>query len=323
MRPLASWLLLLALVSALTSIAPPATAATDTEDHDVVSAMSFGSLVGAETGDEGIQALAFLPNDITVNVGDSVTWSFPTHEPHTLTLLTPGQARPPLSTPATPDHSTFDGTKLVNSGILLNGATYTVNFGGTGDFTFVCLIHGKQSGTIHIQAAGTPRTDDTDDANAFVQIGREEGRQLLGEGAELERQQQRAVRADTDAVTIGSGFVFTTGAGDQSVMIARFLPGTRTIHVGDSIDWTATDPATPHTVTFGPAPANPSAVVNATNNTAMLPTTPPGLTVSSGFLGKPFASQHFSVTFNAPGTYQYYCALHSSLGMVGSIVVVS
>jgi plastocyanin len=122
-------------------------------------------------------------------------------------------------------------------------------------------------------------------------------------------------------VTIGSGFVFTTGSGDQSVMIARFLPATRTIHVGDTIDWTANDPATPHTVTFGQAPANPAAVINATNNAAVLPTTPPGLTVSSGFLGEPFGRQHFQATFNAPGTYEYYCALHRDLGMRGTIIV--
>lgn len=104
-------------------------------------------------------------------------------------------------------------------------------------------------------------------------------------------------------------------------MIARFLPGTRSIHVGDSIDWTATDPATPHTVTFGPAPANPAAVFNATNGSAVLPTTPAGMTVSSGFLGEPFARQRFTVTFNAPGAYEYYCALHRDLGMRGTMIV--
>ncbi len=124
-----------------------------------------------------------------------------------------------------------------------------------------------------------------------------------------------------DDVTIGSGFVKTTPAGSSSVMLARFLPTAREAHVGDTIEWTATDPGTPHTVTFGAAPNNPKAIINATNASAAIPASPPGHTVSSGFLGAPFASERFRVTFNAPGTYEYYCALHASLGMRGTIVV--
>jgi plastocyanin len=324
MRRLANWTAVLALVGGLSGVAPVASADQD-DRRGSAQPTSFQAVVGAETRDEGVQALAFLPNDLTVNVGDTVTWSFPTHEPHTLSFLQPGQARPPAGTaPVTPDGSTFDGTKFFNSGILLNGATYTITFGAAGDFGFVCLIHGRQSGTIHVQAAGTLREqlqDDNDDSRPFLGTAADQARDLLDEGLSLERQELRAVRTDTDAVTIGSGFVFTTGSGDQSVMIARFLPATRRVHVGETIDWTATDPATPHTVTFGPAPGNPAAVVNSTNGSAVLPTTPPGLTVSSGFLGKPFAMQTFKVTFNAPGTYAYYCALHFALGMVGTIVV--
>jgi plastocyanin len=121
------------------------------------------------------------------------------------------------------------------------------------------------------------------------------------------------VRRDTDAVTIGSGFVLTTADGDSSVMIARFLPGTRRVHVGDTVDWTAQDPATPHTVTFGPAPANRAAVIGFVNGAAVEPTTPPGQTISSGFLGAPFPRQRVTVTFNAPGTYDYYCAVHPNM----------
>jgi hypothetical protein len=37
-----------------------------------------------------VQALAFLPNEIWIHAGDSITWTFPVSEPHTVTFLTPG-----------------------------------------------------------------------------------------------------------------------------------------------------------------------------------------------------------------------------------------
>jgi plastocyanin len=51
--------------------------------------------VGAESPNRGSQALAFLPNELWVHTGDSILWTFPTHERHTLTFLEPGQTRPP------------------------------------------------------------------------------------------------------------------------------------------------------------------------------------------------------------------------------------
>src|SRR5215470_20257702 len=43
--------------------------------------------VGADAGDKAYQALAFLPNEIWIHAGDSITWTFPTSEVHTVTFL--------------------------------------------------------------------------------------------------------------------------------------------------------------------------------------------------------------------------------------------
>ena len=44
--------------------------------------------VGAETKDEAEQANAFLPNEIWINAGDSIQWTWqPQHEIHTVTFL--------------------------------------------------------------------------------------------------------------------------------------------------------------------------------------------------------------------------------------------
>ena len=85
--------------------------------------------VGAETQDQATQADAFLPNELWIMEGDSVSWKFgPKNEIHTLTLLEPGQVRLPFTVgcPApTSSGASYDGTACVNSGPLANGATYT------------------------------------------------------------------------------------------------------------------------------------------------------------------------------------------------------
>src|SRR5215470_3926180 len=60
-------------------------------------AAQWNATVGAETNDLGRQDLAFLPNEIWIHAGDSITWSVTAAEPHTVTFLTDGQIRPPFT----------------------------------------------------------------------------------------------------------------------------------------------------------------------------------------------------------------------------------
>src|ERR1700733_4325051 len=67
---------------------------------------TYNSYVGGETKDEAVQADGFFPNELWVFEGDSIKWTFtPKNEPHTLTLLTPGQIRPSAPPPAGPPFS--------------------------------------------------------------------------------------------------------------------------------------------------------------------------------------------------------------------------
>src|SRR5438876_10986104 len=50
--------------------------------------------VGAQTDEKGIQALAFLPNEIWIHAGERITWMFQTDVPHTVTFLKAAQVRP-------------------------------------------------------------------------------------------------------------------------------------------------------------------------------------------------------------------------------------
>ena len=93
-----------------------------------VQAEEWQARAGAETPDRGSQALAFLPNEFWIHAGDSIRWTFPTHERHTLTFLQPSEVRPPAFGPVfgvpvgcpggigvTPDGSSFDGSSCVSA----------------------------------------------------------------------------------------------------------------------------------------------------------------------------------------------------------------
>ena len=52
-----------------------------------VQAAGWEASAGAQSNDMGRQALAFLANELWIHAGDSITWTFPTPEIHTVTFL--------------------------------------------------------------------------------------------------------------------------------------------------------------------------------------------------------------------------------------------
>src|SRR5438067_1496014 len=157
---------------------------------------------GAQSRDQGRQALAFLPNEVWIHEGDSVTWAFPTAERHTVTFLRATQPRPKFQVGCpgtTPDGSSYDGSSC---------------------------------GTEPADPFAPPSSSVTPDAD----------------GALL-----AVVASPADSV---------------------------------------------HSGLFGPAPGERTGV----------PQAPLGVT-------------RFRVTFTAPGTFRYICALHDEQGMVGTVVV--
>src|SRR5690242_13109345 len=83
---------------------------------------------GAQSRDKGVQAMAFLPNELWIHAGDSIQWTVPTDEIHTITFLKPGQVRPPFPVGCPPpasgvqlSGSSYNGSACVNSGILAGG----------------------------------------------------------------------------------------------------------------------------------------------------------------------------------------------------------
>jgi plastocyanin len=326
-----------------------------------VWATTWQATAGAQTTDEGIQALAFLANELWVHAGDSITWTFATDEIHTVTFLKPQQVRParpgvlnPTGVPGggcpgtTPDGSSFDGSTCVTSPEKVDGPdnTYTVTFPKAGNFKLVCLVHNNMSGAVHVLA---PSELLPHDQAFYDDQARKQQTKLLKDGVLLEYLEfggpASALQSSGDTVTVGLGEIGATGGGSHTVSVMRFMRDSIVVRVGDTVEWTNTDPVAPHTVTFGGEPLIPPngpglmpASANVTVDSdgarhAVL--TSPADSVHSGFLQSAFQDRgppnalpqtslgttRFRVTFTTPGTFNYTCALHDDLGMVGQVIV--
>ncbi len=309
-------------------------------------ASTWQLLAGAENPNRANQALAFLPNEIWIHSGDSIRWTFPTHERHTLTFLTPGQTRPPGFGPIfgipvgcpglTPDGSSFDGSACVTTGVLLldesttSVPTYSVTFPAAGNFKFVCLVHADMTGVVHVV---DPSQSLPHDREFYDREAHREQAQLLAHAPFTGRSENRQ---DNDVAAGIGKIVTTTGAGSQTGSLMRFVRQTIVVRVGDTVEWTSLDPSINHTVTFGTEPMDPrppSPGVTPTSDGARQATIgSPTDSINSGFLSPAPQDRanlpqsnpgvtRFRVTFTSPGTFNYICAVHDQLGMKGTVIV--
>ena len=118
-----------------------------------LAALSAGAAVAADQS-VSISGFAFNPATVTVNVGDSVTWTNNDDVPHT----------------ATADNGSF------NTGQLGSGDSDSVTFKSAGTFAYHCSVHPSMNGTVVVQAAsggggggeggGGPTQPQTDTASA-------------------------------------------------------------------------------------------------------------------------------------------------------------
>jgi plastocyanin len=79
-----------------------------------------------------IRGFAFLPNDLHVKVGGSVTW---------LNCEPPG----------TPSHTTTSNQGVWNSPLLEPGAVFTQTFNTPGVFAYICAVHPFMTASITVE----------------------------------------------------------------------------------------------------------------------------------------------------------------------------
>jgi plastocyanin len=302
---------------------------------------------GAQSKDMGKQAIAFLPNEMWIHAGDSITWTSASGDIHTVSFFVAGQKYMDFTVGCpgfSPSGVSFNGLACVSAPPLVAGQSFTVKFPVTGNFKLICLVHTHMTGVIHVLAANAALPHD----QAFYDKQAADQQRSLLADADIDKEHQdhgdmddslsTSVIPGKNSVTAGIGEMAATGAGFQSLSIVRFLNGKIVIRAGDTIEWTNKDPALPHTVTFGvePEPANfgpPSGNVSfAADGAGHATITFVGDSVHSGIFGaapqdqvgvpqSPPAYTVFRITFTHPGTYDYKCALHDNLGMVGKVIV--
>jgi plastocyanin len=273
--------------------------------------------VGAETPDMAVAALSFLPENVWVNVGDTVHWTANSAEPHTVTFLAPGTTLPEFnpfdpSQTAAQGSSVFDGSGYANSGIMATqpifvftspASSYDLTFATAGDFTYYCLLHGAMmTGTVHVRPAGTAYPYTQQD---YDRVGTHEAQADLANGRDAWRMARQSHATTGSTVMVG---VEGEGFG-----VSRFVRDHSVVHVGDTVSFLA-GPGAPHTVTFGQEP--PGLAILAPSGD---PTHYAGGDLNSGVLapGVPF-----NVTFTTAGLFHYICAIHDGMGMVGDVLVV-
>jgi plastocyanin len=87
-----------------------------------------GTSTGATTT-VTVQNFAFTPQNVTISVGSSVTWTFPSTVAHNVTA----------------DDSSFA------SGTLSGGQTYVRTFDKAGSYPYHCAIHPNMTGTVTVR----------------------------------------------------------------------------------------------------------------------------------------------------------------------------
>lgn len=282
---------------------------------------SFTMVAGGSMNMEATQALRFYPSSLTIDVNDTVTWAFPSGEPHTVSLLGPNAAFPPPNDPTAPvpaGGTVYDGSTYTSSGFKLLGNSYSLTFTKAGTYAFSCLLHGGMSGTITVQPAGTPYPGSNATATANGAAAQAADLALGLTAPSLFPYTPggpHLVAGITPGLTVGPPAPAT---------ILRFLDGPTitstsvTIAAGTAVTWTNQSNNEPHTVTIAPVgapfptlpPFAPPSGGNIYDGTTL---------VNSGVL-MPGAS--FVLKFTTPGTYTYHCLFHDdTANMIGTVVV--
>lgn len=283
----------------------PAQASAMEDPHTV----TWKVLVGEQSPDLAIQGMRFLPGEIWIDQGDSITFLANSAEIHTVSYGTP--PLPPTSVnnvlaDAVPrvGGPTFDpAAPWTNSGILTtmpspefpSVTSYDQKFTAKGNFTFYCLIHGEMMSLIvHVQHAHAKYPHRQAYYNEQAE---EQTEQIIADGQDLWG--DTAEKATPTHVYVG--------ASDTEAMVMRFIWPKDTVPVGTTVtfDMSANQVFVPHTVTFAALQQK-------------------GKTVDSGTLFPALAGgpSAFTVTFDQTGTWNYFCQFHDDMGMVGSVTVI-
>jgi plastocyanin len=278
-------------------------------------------------GARGIAVSQFMPSALVINEDDSINWTNPYAEPHTVSFNAGKPAPTDTMAPLGDKSPKFDGTQQFSSGFLRRGDSIEVTFTKAGVYQLLCLIHAGQIVDVTVISPGMYVPSQSQiDAQAKQQF---EAALVIGDRlySSIQPPERYSVVARRSPFSEGPSEHTTwtlpdapsQNVKDGSVTINAFVPQRLSVGVGDTVTWLDTI-AVPHTITFlaGGPPRSPTAVVRPGgglyDGTSY---------VNSGQLGNApgRSGTSFSLTFTQAGTYPYICILHVDQGMAGVIEV--
>jgi plastocyanin len=282
--------------------------------------------------DPNIAVLEFLPESIKVAKGTTVTWELAGPEAHSVTFVAPGTAVPPSADkdpslfPPTPATGPYDGTTLVNSGVLpLPNATtvqkFSMSFGKTGSYTYYCALHPNMVGTVQV-------TDDTQDSQQKItKTGDSQTKKYLAEGEAAKTRLESAKPKQTKNPDGSTTYNVEMGISTAHTDVLAFSPTPREMKSGDHVTFVNNSSA-PHTASFGGTLVPTIAIVPDVQNPVPGPspqTLAQNVYLNTGWLppktkqGPALAARSYTYDVPAPGKYIYVCVLHVGSGMAGEI----
>jgi plastocyanin len=287
-----------------------------------VNAQSRTLNVRVGGGSDGNWVNLFLPANITVATGDTLSFRVESGEPHSITFVL--GAPPEGGLPVTPSPVTVpDDGPVVNSDLIFGGnpenpPTFDVTFSQAGAYDYFCFIHPFMTGTVTVLDPGDAGSAGIDNQASLDARGAaaENSARIEGEANDA------AIRARIPGPVAKPG-----GTREHSVILGGetrdtqqniMYPERITVRPGDTVRF-VNETVVPHSATIGTMPlgdpfaAPPTANVDPANgvvHTGLIAAEgqPPALTPVSAV-----------VQFSRAGTYPYACLLHPE--MIGEVVV--
>lgn len=268
-------------------------------------------------GEEGYSVDLFLPAELNIETGTTVTWEFPWYEPHTVSF---GEPTGDPTMPSNPDDAVleFDGETYFSSGLIVGSPeeppTFSVRFDEAGEYEIWCVLHPNMVGTINV-ADENEDADTQDDVDLAAALEYDEAMTELTALADSVSEEPQTVIENEDGTMT---YEIQIGAEAFSGVAMQFFPPGTTLQEGDTVRF-VNEGFVPHSATFGPYPGG---------DPFELPVTEfengwdgEGF-VHSGILGTDWpGGTSFEITFDAAGTYDFYCSLHVDQGQVGQLIV--
>jgi plastocyanin len=262
----------------------PADAAPATQTGAQTWTIMNGQAITTTEGEKPAwQALKFYTEEITIAVGDTITWKHNSgEEPHNVVFLGDQTTIPedPMVEPPAGDQgeprlavnplvlfpqggNTYDGTAYTGSGFMAASIPgpkeYSLTFPKAGTYNYICTLHAQQLpdgsivgmvGKVTVMPAGgaLPMTPAQVQAEATSQMQADVQR-----AKQLEPEAKQSTMSTTAGPNGTTVYHVKSGYVDRQAKLdyQRFIDEEITINVGDTVEWTS---ASFHTVSFGEEP---------------------------------------------------------------------